>query len=330
MRSIRRALPLLLTAACAVRAQEVQTAPGAPEAPRVAAMRDGEVVRVTAAGAPFATVHWAATPRPHVWPLLAPGGVPVTRGFPMAAVAGEAKDHPHHQSLWLAHGAVDGCDFWHGTARKERVAAVPDSLVVADGTVRCDYRWLVDDGTALLLETRALTFEDHGDHRTVDVAITLRPAKGPVRFGDTKEGTFALRAAPGLVVDGDAATGTLIDSEGRSGVHVWGKRARWIDDRGVVDGHAVGVAIFDHPSNLRHPTWWHARTYGLLAANPFGAHDFEQQPAGSGDFVLAAGETLALRYRVVLHGHGWDRARVDAAYAEWVKPLNERTDRAGR
>lgn len=323
MRPSRRALPLLVLAASALRAQEVQSAPGAPTAPRVAAVRDGEVVRVTAAGAPFATVHWAATPRPHVWPLHAPGGVPVTRSFPMAAVDGEAKDHPHHQSLWFAHGAVDGCDFWHGTARRERVEAVPDSLVVVDGTVRCDYRWLVDDGAALLLETRELTFADRGDHRTVDVAVTLRPASGPVRFGDTKEGTFALRLAQGLVVDGDGGTGALIDSEGRSGKDVWGKRARWIDDRGVVDGNAVGVAIFDHPSNLRHPTWWHARTYGLLAANPFGVHDFEKRPAGSGDFVLAAGETLVLRYRVVLHGDGWDKARVDGAYAEWVGPQSE-------
>ncbi|MFT4513472.1 MAG: hypothetical protein ACI91B_002175, partial [Planctomycetota bacterium] len=99
---------------------------------------------------------------------------------------------------------------------------------------------------------------------------------------------------------------------------VWGQRARWIDDSGVVDGKPVGVTMMDHPKNLRFPTWWHARTYGLLAANPFGLHDFEKQPAGTGDFVLKKGDTLSLRYRVLLHGEGWSDARIEAAYGEWI------------
>ena len=86
-----------------------------------------------------------------------------------------------------------------------------------------------------------------------------------------------------------------------------------------VDGEPVGVAIFDHPDNLRHPTWWHARTYGLVAANPFGVHDFERQPAGAGDLVLAQGEELTLRYRVVMHRGAWTAERVEQEWRRWAR-----------
>jgi hypothetical protein len=114
------------------------------------------------------------------------------------------------------------------------------------------------------------------------------------------------------------ATGVLTNSEGARNAAVWGKRARWIDAAGIVDGHPVGIAMFDHPDNHAHPTWWHARAYGLLTANPFGVHDFEKRPPGTGTLSVPATATLQLRYRVLLHGAGWDHARIDAAYGAWV------------
>lgn len=301
-------LAFALTAACA--------------GPSVAGRIDGDAVAITVRGAPFATVQTAAEPRPFVFPLLGPGGVAMTRCFPMAEAPNEERDHPHHQSLWFAHGAVDGADFWQGKAHGERQQrdGAPVVTTEADGcTVRCRYRWLAD-ATTLLAEERALHFgADAADQlRWIDVDVTLRAGDRAVRLGDTKEGTFALRVHPALRVDGKVATGTLVDSEGRTNGAVWGKRARWIDDHGTIDGRAVGIAMFDHPDNLRHPTWWHARTYGLLAANPFGVHDFERAKAGTGDFELAAGATLRLRYRVLLHGDGFDAARLDAEWQRWA------------
>ena len=44
-------------------------------------------------------------------------------------------------------------------------------------------------------------------------------------------------------------------------------------------GHTVTIAIFDHPGNPGYPTYWHARGYGLFAANPLGRHIFDpKQP----------------------------------------------------
>ena len=280
-----------------------------------------DAIQVFSRGLPFATVHTATEPRPYIWPLYAPGQVPVTRNHPMAERDGEQSDHPHHQSLWLAHGNVNGFDFWHGKGHRERMvltSTVPEFGRDAFGSVRCEYDWLVDDRTVVVRESRQLRFHDDGDARMIDVLVVFRAGDQDVRFGDTKEGTFAMRVHPALRVDGKVAAGDLRSSEGDHGKAVWGKRARWIADHGVVDGKPVGVVMFDHPENPRHPTWWHARNYGLLAANPFGVHDFENKPKGTGDLVLKRGESLRLRYRVVLHGEGWDDARIESAYADWT------------
>lgn len=281
----------------------------------------GDVIEVLSHGEPFATVHVDAQPRPYVWPLYGPGSVPMTRNYPMAERSGEASDHPHHQSLWLAHGNVNGFDFWHGKDHHERLEMKSMYASTDHGPyvlVQCEYSWLVDEDTEVLRETRQLRFRDDGATRSIDVISELRAVHGDVRFGDTKEGTFAMRVHPALRAEGKVATGELRNSEGHTGNAVWGKRARWIDDSGEVAGKQVGVTIFDHPENLRHPTWWHARSYGLLGANPFGAHDFAKQPVGAGDFVINKGESLKLRYRVVLHGADWEGAQIEAAYSDWL------------
>ena len=150
-----------------------------------------------------------------------------------------------------------------------------------------------------------MTFYAGKDVRAIDFDITLTAREKAV-FGDTKEGVFAVRLASGLEEPRPDAptqperTGKMVDSEGRQGEkEIWGKRADWADFAGTVDGEALGIAIFDHPSNPRHPTWWHARSYGLFAANIFGLHDFEHNNDKKGSLTLAPGETLRFRYRVV-------------------------------
>lgn len=191
-------------------------------------------------------------------------------------------------------------------------------MAIEGATVRCCYRWLADDDTLVATEQRAITFGGVDDARTIDVEVVLHAGDAPLVFGDSKEGTFAVRVRPELRVEGKVATGVLQDSAGRRDKDVWGKRANWIDDSGVVAGKALGVAMFDHPDNLRHPTYWHARTYGLLAANPFGVKEFTGDAKADGAYAVPAGGELRLRYRVLLHGGGWSKARLDAAYAGWA------------
>lgn len=139
-----------------------------------------------------------------------------------------------------------------------------------------------------------------------------------VTFGDTKEGTFALRLHPQLQIDGPVGRGRFLSSAGVRNQEVWGTRSRWLAAFGPINGREVTVAVLDHPSNPRHPTWWHARAYGLLAANPFGVHDFEGEAAGTGDLIVEAGRPLELAYRVVLALGAPDTRRLESVWRQFA------------
>ena len=270
---------------------------------------DVAIVRVD--GELFAEFHSGPGHKPMLHPLLAPGGAAVTRA--PEPIDGEPQDHPHHTSQWFAHGDVDGRDFWHGENGAARIET--SGLVVSGSAISSEHAWLAD-GERLLLERRTTTFGADATARWIDFDIALEPRPGGVTLGDTKEGTFALRLAESLRVEGPQAAGSLLDSERRADGAVWGQRARWVAARGPIDGAPVSVAIFEHPENLRHPTWWHARTYGLLAANPFGRHDFEGAAEGAGDLRLKG--PLRLRYRIWLARGEATYDQIDVAWAEYV------------
>jgi len=120
---------------------------------------------------------------------------------------------------------------------------------------------------------------------------------------DTKEGSVAIRVAPTLRLKGEVAKSHITNSEGVTDDAAWGKRAKWVAFHGPDSAETPTViAILDHTKNLRHPTWWHARDYGLLTANPFGARSYrDKEFKGSGDFTLKNGASLKQRYRLVLH-----------------------------
>jgi hypothetical protein len=119
-------------------------------------------------------------------------------------------------------------------------------------------------------------------------------------------------------------TGHIVNSEGVRDDETWGKRAKWVDYHGPVDGKNVGVAIFDHPDNPRYPTWWHVRDYGLFAANPFGLHEFEKKPKGAGDLKIKAGDSATFRYRFYLHHGDEKEGKVAERYEEYVKPSTKK------
>lgn len=257
--------------------------------------------------------------KPSLYPLVAPGGVEVTRDFPFAKGEGEEYDHPHHSSLWFAHGDVNGNDFWHGA--KTRIVADDEyraNVVDNRATVETTFRWIDGEGEAIAEEARRTSFLARKEERLIDFEITVRPLEEPLVFGDTKEGTFGVRLAPELRLKGKVAAGHARNSEGVEGKDVWGKRARWITYWGAIDGETVGVAIFDHPKNHAHPTWWHARDYGLVAANPFGVHDFEGKPAHTGDLAVPVGSECTFRYRVMLYSGAAEARKIEAAWKAWT------------
>jgi hypothetical protein len=277
---------------------------------------------IQADGELFAEYDFSTYARPIVYPLLAPGQVSLVRKWPMRdGVAGEAHDHPHHKSLWFAHGNVNGLDFWSEKAqiKNVRIGPTEPDEKAWPGLVAVN-QWLGPDGV-VCQETATLRFAASQDWRLVDCLYQLT-ADQEVLFGDTKEGTFALRTHAALNLtptpDGPPA-GHAENSGGERDQAIWGKPAQWVAYFGTIDGQEYGLAVLDHPQNLRHPTTWHARDYGLVAANPFGLHDFLQKPPGTGDYVLKPGDSLTLHYRVVLFRGPYRRENVGAWFEEFAR-----------
>lgn len=257
--------------------------------------------------------------KPVLYPVIGPGASRMTRDYPFKkGTPGEASDHPHHASLWFTHGQVNGISFWHignntGTIRHQKF------LKVKGNTLATANKWLSAKGEEQCADETTLTFHADGENRAIDFDITVHASAGDVTFGDTKEGSMGIRTHAALRLKGSVAKGQAVNSEGVSGKPIWGKRAKWVDYWGPIGGKTVGVAIFDHPGNPRHPTWWHARDYGLVAANPFGVHNFEGKPKGTGNLVIKSGDKVRFRYRVLFHAGDVNEARIKERWDSWAK-----------
>jgi len=261
-------------------------------------------------------------PKPYCWPLIGPTGEPITRAYPMAKVQAESTDHPHHRSLWFAHGDVNGVDFWGESDKAGRIVHREFEVWISGpvmGKLRTKNDWMASDGTRVCEDVREIRAYRVPRGRLLDYEISIKASDGPVKFGDTKEGTFGLRLADSMSIT--HGEGHILNSEGERDRDAWGKRAEWCDYSGPVADKVVGVAIFDHPDNLRHPTYWHVRDYGLFAANPFGVRDFTGQPEGEpGAYTLAKGQALTFRYRLYLHEGPADVGELTALYDQYAHP----------
>jgi hypothetical protein len=304
-----------------------------PLCAQVKLTQSADRISVLIDGKPFTDFYFGAdAPKPYLHPLRSAAGVIVTRHFPMEKAAGETTDHPHHRGLWFTHGDVNGIDFWMSEPEGNRanIGRVVLNKIVAvksgdkSGSISALFDWVGPDKKTMLTESRTMVFYSDARLRTVDFDVTFTAVQ-KVKFGDTKEGTFAIRVAAGLeaparnVPASPPRTGKMMDSEGREGeASVWGKRAGWADVYGEVEGRRAGIAIMDHPANPHYPTFWHCRAYGLCAANIFGARDFMNDKTQDASVTLAPGEKLRFRYRVVIHPDDPKTAGVAALYQAWI------------
>jgi hypothetical protein len=276
--------------------------------------------------------------RPYCYPILAPDGTSLMRDFPMKDTPGEDRDHPWHRPLYFAHSMVNGVDFWNegtgdiarspkdkGTSEHEKFLETSSGKV---GVIKTRNRWYHPNRTLICTDERTLRFHAGPDGRFIDFEITLQalPDK-PLHFGDNKDGTMATRLAQWMTMPHKMAgketggNGHIVTATGHRDAAAWGKRAAWCDYHAERNGKTYGVAIFDHPQNLRHPTWWMARDYGLFGANPFGWHDYEKEFANDphkGDHTVPAGGTLTLRYRLYFHLGNEKEAKLAERYAEYA------------
>ncbi|MCI0463241.1 MAG: PmoA family protein [Gemmataceae bacterium] len=283
---------------------------------------------------------WA---KPFFWPVNAPGGIPLTRAWPIdKSKAGESTDHPHQKSLWFCWGDVipegieikhklrniKGIDFWAEGEGRGRIVCThvgEPQTGKSTGSITTKNEWRTADGEKVLDETRTIRLYDFGKARLLVLDIDLHASVVPIVFGDTKEGAMGARVQDSMRAD-KVGKGKIENADGKIGERdqkgpvAWGQVSRWCDYSGPVGGKTVGLAILDDPKNP-HPAAWHSRGYGLMAANPFGrAKSGFPALKGRDDLVrLARGEHIRFRYGVLLHTGDTQQADVAGYYDRFVK-----------
>lgn len=276
-------------------------------------------------------------PTKHVYfyPVMGPGGVQMTRSWPMRAdVPGEAKDHEHHRGLWFSHGKVNGFDFWAENAKAGKIVHDQFQEIKSgkdQGVIKSTCKWIAPDGKTVCTDERVFrVYSRPASERLFDYEITIKaPQDREVLLGDTKEGSMAVRVNEQMRVTREKkqpGTGHIVLSTGirddeppaKGETKTWGKRSEWCDYWGTVDGKKVGIAIFNHPANPVHPTPWHVRDYGLFAANPFGIHDFEKKEPGAGNITIPAGKSVTFKYRFYVHEGDEKQGKVAERYSEYA------------
>ncbi len=301
----------------------------------VAGSKDGVTIkqlddrlRIEINGELFSEYHFKDVSRPYLYPVLGPDGLPMTRDWPMKNTDNEEHDHKHHRSLWFEHGEMNGIDFWSEEPKAGRTVHEEFTEVKSGpdvGVIKSKNKYVGPEDKVICTDDRTIRIYNRPDERLLDFEVAVHASNGEVVFGDTKEGMMALRLnetmrlTPNKFNKGKP-TGHIVNSEGVRDGDTWGKRANWVDYHGPVNGKVLGVAIFDHPQNPRHPTWWHVRDYGLFGANPFGLHDFEKKPAGAGNFTVPAGQSVTFRYRLYIHRGDEKEAKVAERYQEYARP----------
>lgn len=267
--------------------------------------------------------------KPVLHPIYAANGTMVTRGFPMQKIDHEPTDHPHHLGLWLNFENVNGLDFWNNSyaipaERKHRYGWIKTDKVLKTqdgikGILSYHANWTNQQNEVLLEETTQYEFSGSGGQRIID-RITVLKANTDVTFTDAKDGLLGFRAAHELqipsredkkytddkgnvtTVKGELdkiANGNYLTSEGKTGDDAWSTRAVWCKMYGKIKNDSITVAIIDHPNNVNYPTFWHARGYGLFAANPLGEKQFTNGKS-SKNLQLKKGETVRFAFRVVV------------------------------
>ncbi|HOV21903.1 MAG TPA: PmoA family protein [bacterium] len=294
-----------------------------PEIVKVVENTKNEEVNVFINEELFTTYHYSEkVTRPFLNPVIGPDGKSVVRP-PASEGNTENFDHIHHRGILVAHGDVNGTDNWseeegHGkTIHKKFISLISGPVF---GKIHSLSDWVNNKGNKILQEERIITIYNLPKNiRIIDHKIILKATEGEVVFKDTKEsGLLSIRVYPSMEVRNG---GTMKNSYGAIGEEeCWGKRANWCDYYGKIDETSCGISVFDFTENLRYPTYWHIRDYGLFTANFFGISDFSGDKRKSGTYILPAYQDLKLLHRIYIHSGTTEEGKVKEMYLNFIYP----------
>jgi hypothetical protein len=287
--------------------------------------------------------------KPVLYPLKTAKGTKITRGFPLEPTPGERVDHPHHVGLWFNYGDVNGLDFWNNSdsikaeKRHQYGTIVHSEITNAEsGNDKAELsvvmHWNTPDNETLLVENTTFIFRASDTERIIDRITTLTAQGIPVDLTDNKEGMIAIRTTRALehpsekpeiftdasgiatkvpTLNNDGVNGLYYNSRGDEGGDCWGKRAEWVNLTSTIGDEDISLVMMDHPSNVGFPTYWHARTYGLFAANPLGQKVFSNGKEEL-NFKLEAGASTTWKHRIIIvSGSKLDKTILDQRFTEF-------------
>lgn len=302
-------------------------------------------------GQPFTSyIYPQSFEKPVLYPIRSGAGLIVTRGYPLDPRPGERADHPHHVGHWFNYGDLNGYDFWGNSSEtaanlKPKTGVIVQKAIVRaeggnkSGELSVNADWVIPDGTVLLHEQTRFIFAGGPGTRTIDRTTTWTAADTAITFNDTKEGAFGIRVArpldspvqqrdafvgadgkrgPTKPDDNVGVTGHYIGSDGKTGDDVWGTTGPWMGLTGEIDGKPVTIAIFNHPSSVNYPTYWHARGYGLFAANPIGRHAYDPK-LPERTLTLQPGKSATFRFLILVRDAHLGRAELEQQQTIFAK-----------
>jgi hypothetical protein len=248
--------------------------------------------------------------KPYLGPMFTNSGSSFTR------LDFDTREHPHHRSLFLGIGDVNGVDFWNepddkGFQIHRAVTALSSGSAYSSFTAA--NVWQDSNGVALIDEERTFTlYNQRGKCRYVDCEITFTANYGDVEFGATKEaGPLGIRVCDTMRVD--SGDGVMTNSYGAVGEkECWGKSAHWCDYYGSVttDGkEKCGITVFDNEKNHSYPTTWHIRDYGLFAPNNFFFR---------GAVKIRDGKSMTYKYRVIFHEGALTKEQISDKFIAYI------------
>jgi len=281
------------------------------------------------------TLNLADSPyKPFFWPVNTLNGISVTRGYPFKPVKGEPVDHPHQTGIWFNYGDINKLDFWNNsnaipTERKQNYGRIEaDSFkILKNNSPAVAFElyssWRNNQGVKLISEKTIYTLETFDSswaltRNTYLIADTL------VRFGDNKEGLFAIRLArefqfdtgkADYLVDDDGTAsgekkimdegknGMYFGSNGTKGNDTWATSNEWVQITTFKDGDSVSVMMMDHPGNIGFPALWHARNYGLFSVNNLGRKAYRPE-LPEFNMELKKAEALNLKHKIIIRDGG--------------------------
>jgi hypothetical protein len=296
----------------------------------VTGSKTGNRIEVLIGGKPFtAFLYPDSLEKPVLYPIRTADGIVVTRGFPLDPKPGDPTDHPHHIGLWFNFENLNGLDFWnnsyaipkekksaYGWIRTDRILETKSGRV---GVLAYHANWTNQQKNVILEETTRFEFSGTANRRIIDRITTLK-ANVDATFNDAKDGMLGLRLAHDLQMPATedqkftddkgnvtivkagtdkVANGNYLTSAGKTGNDAWSTRGVWCKVYGKMGADSVSIAIIDHPQNPNYPTFWHARGYGLFAANPLGEKVFTNGKSAK-NLHLNKGESVTFRYRIVI------------------------------